>query len=123
PLRSLPNVTIAPAIGRAEVAAFIHALDACLIPHARNDLTRSMSPLKLFEYLAAGRPVAAVDLGPIASVRSPRLVLVGEHDDFGAGAGRAVEIGPAPEEERLAFVTENSWERRFELLLDLALAP
>ena len=122
PLRRIPNVTIAPAVGRAEVAAFIHALDACLIPHARNDLTRSMSPLKLFEYLAAGRPVAAVDLGPIAAVASPRVVLVGESEDFGAGAARALEIGPAPEEERQAFVAENTWERRFEHLLDLALA-
>lgn len=37
-------------------------------PACRQRLTEAMSPLKLYEYLAGGRPVAAVDLPPIAAV-------------------------------------------------------
>ena len=121
PLQARANVTIAPPQDRAGIAAFTHGVDVCLIPHARNDLTRSMSPLKLFEYLAAGRPVAAVDLAPIAAVGSPRVVLVPEGGDFAAAAARALELGPASEEERQRFIADNAWQRRFERLLALAL--
>ena len=120
-LRRIRNVTIRPWAGRAEVTGLVSDADACLIPHVRNDFTRSMSPLKLFEYLAGGRPVAAVDLPPIASVAAPRLVLVRAGEDFVDGVRRALEIGPASEAERLAFIADNSWTSRFERLLDLAL--
>src|SRR5206468_2528417 len=68
-LRGLPNVVIRDGISpRSEVNGLIGAAEACLIPHVGNRLTEAMSPLKLYEYLAAGRPVAAVDLPPIAAV-------------------------------------------------------
>ena len=37
---------------------------------AATRLTAAMSPLKLYEYLAGGRPVAATDLPPVRAVRS-----------------------------------------------------
>jgi teichuronic acid biosynthesis glycosyltransferase TuaH len=121
PLRARTNVTIRPTLDRTDVAGLLRASDVCVIPHLRNDLTRSMSPLKLFEYLAAGRPVAAVDLPPIAAVASKRVVLVSEGEDFTAAVSRALALGPAPEVERRAFIAANTWECRFERLLDVAL--
>jgi teichuronic acid biosynthesis glycosyltransferase TuaH len=122
PLRALANVTVRGPAGRADVSGLIAHADAGLVPHVRNALTQSMSPLKLYEYLAGGRPVAAVDLPPIAATRDPRVVLVGPGDGFAAAVGRALEIGPAGDAERKAFVQANSWDRRFERLLDVALA-
>jgi hypothetical protein len=81
-----------------------------------------MSPLKLYEYLAAGLPVAAVDLPAIASVSPTRTALAHGADDFVAAVDRALELGRASEADRLAFIHANTWERRFEHLLDLALA-
>lgn len=121
-LRDLDNVAFAPWIVRREVVPVIGAADACLIPHVRNELTEAMSPLKLFEYLAGGRPVAAVDLPPIAAVDSDRLVLGPVGGDLRPAVARALEIGPATEAERLAFVDANAWSRRFDRLLELALA-
>ena len=120
-LRAVENVEIHPAVSRSEITRLIGAADACLVPHVRNSLTEAMSPLKLYEYLAGGRPVAAVDLAPIAQVAG-RVALAGPDDDFPTAVRRALEIGPAPESERRAFVTEHSWGRRFDALLDLALS-
>jgi glycosyltransferase involved in cell wall biosynthesis len=120
-LGARPNVTIGPQLDRAGVTWLIRESDACVIPHAANDLTRSMSPLKLFEYLAAGRPVAAIDLPPIAAAATGRVVLVDEGGDFAGGVRRALALGPAPEPERREFIADNSWERRFERLLEVAL--
>lgn len=122
PIRDLPNVTIAPPVDRAELVGLVSAADVGLIPHVRNELTKAMSPLKLYEYLAAGLPVAAVDLPGIASVSPTRTALAHGADDFVAAVDRALGLGRASEADRLAFIHANTWERRFAHLLDLALA-
>jgi teichuronic acid biosynthesis glycosyltransferase TuaH len=119
-LEGLPNLHVHPSVGRSVVTALVSAADVCLIPHARTPLTRAMSPLKLFEYVAAGRPVAAVDLAPIRDVH-PSVALVGEDDSFAEAVGTALARGPLPEADRRQFVRENSWSARFDDLLDLAL--
>ena len=37
-------------------------LDVCMIPFVVNDITESTSPVKLFEYMAMGKPVVATSL-------------------------------------------------------------
>lgn len=122
PLSDLANLEFAPSVQRAELTRIIGAADACLIPHVRNELTEAMSPLKLYEYLAGGRPVAAVDLEPIAAVDSPLVFLGPVGGDLRPAVAKALQIGPASEADRLAFVDENAWSGRFERLLELALA-
>lgn len=121
PLRAEPNVEIHPALPRAAVAGLIRVADVGLIPHVRSALTEAMSPLKLYEYLAGGLPVVGADLAPLRGV-DPRVLLVGDSAGYPAAIGRALALGPAPEDERLTFVQTNSWAARHERLLDLALA-
>lgn len=119
-LRTLTNVHLQPAIPRAEVAATVGAADVCVLPHAQTRLTAAMSPLKIYEYLAGGRPVVATDLEPVRDI-SPRVLLVDRGDDFGEAVSDALRLAPQAEAERLAFVEATSWRRRHETLLDLAI--
>jgi len=119
PLRGVPNVRIEPPVGRAELASVVHAAEACFMPHRRTTVTAPMSPLKLYEYLAGGRPVAATDLPPVRVI-DPRIVTVGEGDNFGDGVATALARGPLADDERLAFIDANSWQRRHDELLRLA---
>lgn len=121
PLQRLANVEFRPLIPRAEAARLMGAADVCLVPHVRNDLTVAMSPLKLYEYLSAGRPVASVDLPPIRAVEG-RVALAPAGGDLVPAVEQALAMGPASESERLAFVADNSWNRRFDALLEIALA-
>jgi teichuronic acid biosynthesis glycosyltransferase TuaH len=121
-IRDLPNVTIAPPVHRAELTALVAAADVGLIPHVRDAQTEAMSPLKLYEYLAAGLPVASIDLPGVASVCPERTALAQGPGDFVAAVGRALELGRSGENERQTFIRANAWERRFALLLDVALA-
>ena len=52
----------------AELPAYIAHWDVAMMPFARNDSTRFISPTKTPEYLAAGRPVVAT---PITDVVTP----------------------------------------------------
>jgi glycosyltransferase involved in cell wall biosynthesis len=119
PLREEPNVTIHAPLPRTQLAELIRAADVGLVPHRRTALTETMSPLKLYEYLAGGLPVAATDLEPMRDI-DPRVLLVGEGDDFAGAVQRALALGRADERQRNAFVEANSWRSRHEALLDLA---
>jgi glycosyltransferase involved in cell wall biosynthesis len=118
-LRRLPNVSIRPPVARQEVVSLVAAADACLLPHLRNPLTEAMSPLKLYEYLAGGAPVAALDLPPIRNV-SPRVAI---REDLTEAIAAALALGRAPEEERRRFAAENSWASRQDRIVELALRP
>ena len=58
-LKSLPNVHFIGVLPVEDVPHFIVACDVCLIPYRINDETRAISSLKLYEYLAAGKPVVS----------------------------------------------------------------
>ena len=61
-LRDLPNVQWT---GRLPVTALppaIASLDVCLLPYERNEWTANIDSLKLYEYLACGRPVVSTDV-------------------------------------------------------------
>lgn len=61
-LAALPNVHFLPAYAHADAPAMIAALDVCLIPYRLNSYTEGLSPLKLYEYLAMGKPVVSTPL-------------------------------------------------------------
>lgn len=121
-LNELANVTIHPPVGREDVVALTASADACIVPHVRSRLTVAMSPLKLYEALAAGRPVAAVDLPPMRGI-DDRVVLADDDGPaaFAAAVRRALSFGPASEEQRLAFIAANAWARQHDKILQLAL--
>ena len=121
-LRALPNVRFTELLPRGAVTGLVRAADAGLLPHVRSPLTAAMSPLKLFEYLAAGLPVAATDLPPVRELRHPGIVLVPPGGDFVEGVRAALARGRAPEQDRAAFIDRHSWRSRHDQLLDVALA-
>ncbi|MCB9141594.1 MAG: glycosyltransferase [Anaerolineales bacterium] len=58
-LKAQPNVHFLGVLPVEDVPHFIAACDVCLIPYRVNDETRAISSLKLYEYLAAGKPVVS----------------------------------------------------------------
>lgn len=119
-LGGVKNLRIESPVGRAEATGLVRRADVCVMPHRSTRLTDAMSPLKLYEYLAAGRPTVVTDLVPVRDV-DPRVVVapVGDAGAFAAAVEQALALGPAGEEERRRFVERNSWSARFDQLLDL----
>jgi hypothetical protein len=81
-----------------------------------------MSPLKLYEYLAAGRPVAVTDLEPMSGVTGP-VFRVAPGGDFRPAVAAALAAGPMTEPQRAAFIAANAWPSRRAQALSFALAP
>ena len=121
PLRQASNVRIHPPVAREQIRGLIRAADVGLIAHVSSPLTRAMSPLKLYEYLAGGLPVVATDLQPMHGVDAS-VELVAPGGDYAGAVRRALARGRADEHAREAFIVKHSWASRQETLLDLALA-
>ena len=96
------------------------AFDVGLIPYLWNDYTRSCFPLKLYEYLAAGKPVVATGLPELAGMEPDVALVAGETPRPSTrsrpGWRRAA---PATSARRQHVASRNTWESRTATLLGL----
>ena len=95
------------------VPAYVAAFDCCLIPFVANRLTEAVNPIKLREYLAAGRPVVATrlpEVEPYADVVS----LADTPGEFAEAVIRSVvDAGSDADEQRArrrARVAGETWD-------------
>jgi glycosyltransferase involved in cell wall biosynthesis len=112
-LEGEPNIHLLGARTYTQLPDVLRAADAGLIPYARNELTESIFPMKVYEYLAAGLPVVAT---PLPSLREVAEVATASDAE---GLARLLEEaiaadGLARRAERSRAAAAHSWERRLE---------
>jgi len=108
----LPNVHFLGHKPVEMLPRYIAACRVCLMPYKINEWTRHIDPLKMYEYLAAGKPVVSTDI-PSARGFSPPLHIA--HDP--AGFVRAVEsaldeAGEAQSAAARRLAAQHSWQER-----------
>jgi glycosyltransferase involved in cell wall biosynthesis len=108
-----PNIHLLGTRTYEQLPGVLRAADAGLIPYARNALTESVFPMKVYEYLAAGLPVVATPLPALAGVAEVATAPDAE------GLARLLEEAiagdtPARRAERSRAAAAHSWERRLE---------
>jgi len=82
-LATLPNAHRIAAVPPEALPSCVAALDVCLIPYRLTKLTLAIDPLKVYQYLAAGKPVVAT--------RLPSLLKFGETITCAAGVVEFVD--------------------------------
>ena len=112
-LERLPNIHLLGARPYLELPEVLRGADVALVPYAINDLTRSVFPMKVYEYLAAGLPVVTTPLPALAETAG--VVVAADAPATVAAVERALaEDGAATRRARSAAVRENSWDTRLE---------
>lgn len=118
-LRGLPNVHFLGRKNHADTPRYIKNFDVCLMPHVVNDLTRSMDPLKLYEYFAAGKPTVVTSIPELRGF-APYMYVADDQDEFVANVDVALgERDATAAAVRKSFAKENSWDRRTSDILGL----
>jgi glycosyltransferase involved in cell wall biosynthesis len=85
-----------------------------------NAYTQSCFPLKLYEYLAAGKPVVATGLPALADIDPEVVLTAGRADDVAAAIEAALSRSSEDaRERRMSLAAQNTWESRVEKLLEL----
>jgi glycosyltransferase involved in cell wall biosynthesis len=106
------NVHILPPISPDEVPLYLRGIDVGLVPFVDSPLTRCVNPLKLYEYLACGKPVVATPYGDFEDVEE--WVYFGETPDtFAQAIHRALEEDSAVlQRARIQAAKEADWINR-----------
>ncbi|HEY1595409.1 MAG TPA: glycosyltransferase [Thermoleophilaceae bacterium] len=113
PLRAEPNIHLLGKRPYEQLPDVLRGADAALIPYARNELTASIFPMKVYEYLAAGLPVVAAPLPSLEGVEGIDTASGPE-----ATATKLDELlaadGPEARQARSRLAAKHSWDVRME---------
>jgi glycosyltransferase involved in cell wall biosynthesis len=102
-----PHVHLLGSRPYADVPAYLQHADVLIVPHAVNDFTESLDPIKAYELLAVDRPVVAT---PIAGFRElAGAFTVADRHEFVAAVQRALD---EPSEVTQARPEPPSWLER-----------
>jgi teichuronic acid biosynthesis glycosyltransferase TuaH len=110
------NVVFTGPVTYTTIPDYMRAFDVGMVPHHMTPFTESLNPIKLWEYLAAGKPIVSTD---VAGFRDhPRHVRIARGaDEFVQALWAALEEGRSAGgwklgEARRAEARKHSWTSR-----------
>ena len=119
-LKQYKNIVFHGLVPQPELPAYLAQMDVCLNVFRAGALSKDVSPLKFYEYLATGKPV--VSTREPLQVEDFRDVVYIAHDadEFLALCDEAArEDAPEKVEKRLAYGEQCSWTERVRQMEDV----
>ncbi|MFP7470590.1 glycosyltransferase [Niallia taxi] len=103
----------------SQIPLYLKHFDICIIPHKVNNFTKSMNPLKLYEYLAAGKEVITTSVPPSEDYKD----VVHITDNSSLFSNKIANIIKQPfkdfsQEDVLNSIKKEDWEFRLKEMLD-----
>jgi glycosyltransferase involved in cell wall biosynthesis len=114
-LAACPNVLFTGPVPYEHLPDHVGYLDALILPYVTVGRGHSITPLKLREYIATGKPVVATAI-PECRLYDTVISVVASPEEFSGALERAVAEGDARAEVRRNAVREDGWDSRAELL-------
>ena len=107
------NIVFSGSQPYADLPDIMRAFDVCMVPHLVTPFTESLNPIKLWEYLAAGKPIVSTN---VAGFRDyPDLVSVAvTSDDFVSLLGQAPSESYNLPARRQQAARQHTWDQRIE---------
>ena len=113
-LEQYPNVKIYGSRRPDEVPQFLRSMDVCVIPYLKNQVTSGVYPLKINEYLAAGKPVVMTDFADIPEFDGI-VRFAGDKEQFVRQISEELQTDNKDKKEiRIGLARKNSWNHRVE---------
>lgn len=117
-LKRLPNVHLLGYRSYAVLPDYLRGMAVGLLPTLLNDYTRSMFPMKYYEYLAAGLPVVTTPLDFTRSCNAGLETAI-DSTSFISAIEKQLNRCKLSLNESESFVGENTWDKRMTTMLSL----
>jgi glycosyltransferase involved in cell wall biosynthesis len=114
-LTSAANIHVFPQADPQKLAAYLAEFDVCTMPFRDLPMTRIMNAVKIYEYLAAGKPVVIsniAELRPLADLGLIAMYRDYEHSFELLEQATQVPLTPEQTAAREAFAAQNTWSKR-----------
>ena len=112
-LKKHPNIHFLGMKPYAEMPAYLGAFDVCLNVFRSGDLSKDVSPLKFFEYLATGKPIVSTPQPEQVLGYSDSVYIAYGERDFIAKCEEAMnEPDDKKRELRITYAHACSWDAR-----------
>ena len=116
--------------GYAHLPGFIKGWDLCIMPFARNEATRFISPTKTLEYMAAEKMIVSTPITDVAEPYGEIVFLGNSPKRFVQACGEALGLDESQRRKRITAMREvlarTSWDHTVEAmnrLIEAALPP
>lgn len=113
-LETRPNVHFMGEVPYQELPSYLYAFDVCIIPFRLNELILHTNPVKLYEYLSAGKPVVATALPELLALPSGVVRIASTEAEFIAGLSAAMEESKdqGARQRRSDWAKQHTWVKR-----------
>jgi len=102
-----------------DVPGLVKQIGVCLIPFVLSERTKSVSPNKLHEYLAAGKPVVSTDLPEVRQFRGVVYIARSKEEPAALVRRAIAEDSPEKRKQREAVARANTWDARAAYIIDV----
>jgi UDP-galactopyranose mutase len=113
-LLALPNIRSLGVLPIQEVPGVLAGADVCLMPYRQDTFTETLFPIKLIEYLAAGKPVVSTPLRASRDYADVVALVPGAPEFADALVAAARADSPELRERRMQRARPFSWEARID---------
>ena len=112
-LKALPNCHLLGLRPNEQLPQYLAQFDVCLNLFDNGDLSRDVSPLKFFEYLATGKPIVSTPQPEQVLDYADAVEIAGTPEEFIAACQRALQDNtPERTERRIAYGRASAWDAR-----------
>ncbi len=120
-LDKIPNIVFTGSRKIEELPAYLQYFDCAILPFKYNNLTAGIYPLKINEYLGAGRAVVTTDFSEDVTGFKELVFLAKSHEEFIDMIDLAItDYDEVKMNQRLEVALSNAWENRVEKFWELA---
>lgn len=108
-----PNIFVKGAVPYDQMPSVLKGFDVAIIPFKKDEVSNSIFPLKLFEYLGSGKPAVSSDFNPdLQEFTGDTVAYCQTAEEFTRAINEALKDTPELQQKRLAVAAENTWEHR-----------
>lgn len=122
-VEKMSNVVLTGEVPYESLPSYLYKFDVCLIPFLINNLTLATNPVKVYEYLAAGKPIVSTRLPELEYMKN-LVYLADTVEDFETSIRKSLNEGNMQlVEERKKYAANHTWETRYHEIMQHLIVP
>lgn len=117
PIMNLSNIHLLGEKPYTDLPDYLSGFNVCIIPFKKLPLTEATNPVKLFEFMSAGKPVVATRLRELTNYED-YVELVESKEEWLNEIQKALDENKSIDllQKRFSFAKKNTWEERGKII-------